>query len=204
MLTKEEIEKERSPRGLRQFVRKRIKKIRNTTSERHAALQKRGLYKVFSDEIIPLSIFAIKTYPNACRVKPVLGNQGHDAIVKNDQGRILDFVELTWPQDGHQKADDAHKTVFRGFGNVDVYSPGEDIDRLCKFIQVTCQKKAQKDYSNCTLVVVIDFVPPFRQHYRLYCRKIKQVAEQIKSISFRAKRVFLLIVPFRKVYEICG
>jgi hypothetical protein len=204
MITKKDIEKPRSPRGLSQFVRYRIARVRQITNQRHAALRKRGIYKVFSDEIIPLSVFALRIYPNTYRVNPVLGNQGHDAIITDEQGRIVDFVELTWPQNGQRKADDANKTVSRGYGNIDVYSPGEDIDRLCDFIRSTCQKKAQKDYSNCTLVVVIDFFPPFRQHRSLYSRKLKQVAEQMHAISFKAKRVFLLVLPFQEVHRICG
>lgn len=204
MITKEEIEKTRSPRGLRQFVRRRIETVLKIKNERHKALRRHGLYKVFTDEIIPLSLTALKLYPNTYTVTPVIGNQGYDAIIKDNRGCIVDYVEITCPQDGKRKSDDALKIVTRGYGNIDVYSPGEDVDRLCSFILETCQKKAQKDYSNCTLVVAIDFVRPFRQHCRLYLRKLNQVADQINPISFKARRVFLLIMPFRKAYEIYG
>jgi hypothetical protein len=204
MITSEEIEKTRSPRGLRLFVRRRIKQVNDIENTRHDAIQRRGIYKTFTDEIIPLSIVALKIYPNTYRVKPVLGSQGYDAVVKNEQGHIVDHVEITWPQNGQRKSDDARKIVTRGYGNTDVYSPGEDIDSLCSFILETCHKKAQKDYSDCTLVIVIDFVKPFRQHSCLYSQKLKLVAEQIKSINFKAKRVFLLILSFRRVYRICG
>jgi hypothetical protein len=204
MITREEIEKTRSPRGLRQFVRRRFEKVRKARNERHKAIQRHGLYKVFTDEIIPLSLAALKLYPNTYTVTPVIGNQGYDAIVQDNRGRIVDHVEITWPQDGKRKSDDALKIVTRGYGSTDVYSPGEDVDRLCSFILKTCQKKSQKDYSDCTLVVVIDFVSPFPQHRRLYLRKLRQVAARINSIPFRANKVCLLILPFRKIYEICG
>lgn len=202
MVTKKDIEKPRSPRGLRQFVRYRIERVRQVTNERHAAMRRRGIYKVFSDEIIPLSIFALKIYPNTYRVKPVLGNQGYDAIIMSAPDRIADYVELTWPQNGKWKAKDAELTILRGCGNVDMYLPGEDIDRLCNYIQSTCLRKAQKDYSNCTVVVIIDFVPPLREHRLLYSRKLRQLAEEMKSIPFKAKRVFLLILPFQRVLKV--
>ena len=204
MINREEIEKTRSPRGLRQFVRYRIDKVRKVTYERHKAIRRQGIYKIFTDEIIPMSLISLKLYPNTYSVTPIIGNQGYDAIVKDDCGRIMDHLEITWPQDGKRKSEDARKIVTRGYGNTDVYSPGEDIDRLCSFILKTCQKKAEKDYLDCTLVVVIDFVPPYPRDRRLYLRKLKQVAGRIKSIPFKAKRVCLLILPFRKVYEICS
>lgn len=100
MITKSDIEKPRSPRGLRKFVCCCREKAKAVTSERHAAMQKKGIYKEFFDELIPLSIFALK--------------------------------------------------VSRGYGNCHVYSPGEDIERLCQFIQKTCLEKAEKDYCNYT------------------------------------------------------
>ncbi len=202
MITKEEIEKARSPLGLRQFVCRRIKRIRSVTSERHKAIQRCGLYKIFNDEIIPLSLVALKLYPNTYTITPIIGNQGYDAIIRDEQGNIIDRIEITWPQDGKLKADDAQKIVTRGYGNIDVYSPGEDIDRLCRYILNTCQNKAQKDYLNCTLIIVIDFVPPFPEHRNLYLRKLKQVAEQIKKIKFKAKKIFFFILPFYKMYKI--
>jgi hypothetical protein len=196
------LKKTRSPLGLHQFVRRRFNKIRKDRGERHKAMQRRGIYKVFTDEIIPLSIFVLKVYPNTYRVKPVLGNQGYDAIIMDEKEQIVDFVEITCPQDGQRKADDANKTVSRGYGNIHVYSPCENIDRLSKFIYFTCQKKAQKDYSNCTLVLVIDFDPPFPEHRRLCSKKLERLAEQIKSIRFKAKRVFLLILPYNEVLKL--
>jgi len=62
MITKEEIEKTRSPQGLHQFVRRRFNKIRKDRGERHKATQRQGLYKVFTDEIIPLSLATTKLF----------------------------------------------------------------------------------------------------------------------------------------------
>jgi hypothetical protein len=83
MITRKDIEKPRTPRGLRQFVCYRKEKVRAMTSERHAAIQRKGIYNVFIKEIIPLSIFALKAYSNTHRVEPILGNQGYDAIVRD-------------------------------------------------------------------------------------------------------------------------
>ena len=204
MITKDELGKLRSIRGLYQFVWHTRKKVCKVKFERYKAIQKCGLYKIFNDEIVPLSCIALKLYPSTYKIKPVVSNQEYDAIIMNEEGNIIDYLEITWPQDGKRKADDAQKILTRKYGNIYVYYPGEDIEELCKYILKTCQNKAKKDYSNCTLVIVIDFVPPFPEHRQLYLQKLKQIIKQVKNIQFRAKRVFLFILPFCKIYKICG
>lgn len=204
VIIKSDIEKPRSPRCLRKFVCCRREKVKTVTSERHVAMQKKGIYKEFFDEIIPLSIFALKVYPNTYKVKPILGNQGYDAIVTDTHGKFIEYIELTFPHDGQRNAKNAKLIVSRGYGKCDVYSPGEDIERLFPFIQKTCLEKAKKDYSKHTLVIVIDFLPPSNQDRRLYLQKINQVKTLVQSTSFKAKRVFLLLLEQHKIIEIHG
>ena len=204
MITKKEIEKQRSPRGLRKFVCCRKKKVKAITTERHAAIQRKGIYNVFIKEIVPLSVFALRAYSNTCRVEPKLGNQDYDAIVRDAHGNIIDYVELTFPGDWKAEAKDAKLIVSRGYGKYHGYSPGEDVERLRKFIQAICLKKAKKDYSNRTLVIVIAFLTPSKQFRLLYSRKMRQILTQVQSISFKAKRVFLLLVEQHKILEVYG
>jgi len=204
MITKEDIEKPRSPRGLRQFVCYRRKKINAVTSELHASIERKGIYNVFFKEIVPLSVFALKAYPNSYRVEPILGNQGHDAIVRDSRGNVIDYIELTFPSDWEAEAKDARLIVSRGYGKFDSHALGEDIDRLCKFINDVCLKKAKKDYSDCSLVIVIAFWPPPKQYRRLYLIKIRQILTQVQSISFKAKRVFLLLLEQHKILKVYG
>ena len=202
MITEDDIQRPRSPRGLRQFVTRRKKNVRSVRSERHNAIQRKGLYNVFIKEIVPLSVFALKAYENSCSVQPILGNQGYDAIVKDTEGNIIDFVELTFPDDWKSEAEDANRVVSRGYGNTDVFNPGEDIDRLSIFIQDICLKKAQKDYSDCTLVIVIEFWPISKQFRALYSRKIQEVITNVQAFSFKAKRVFLLLLEQHEIIRI--
>jgi hypothetical protein len=89
-----------------------------------------------------------------------------------------------------------------GYGNTDVYEPGEDVERLSNFLQAVCLKKAMKDYSDCTLVIVIDFLPIHKKFRALYTKKIQQLLDQVQSISFKAKRVFLLLLEQHKIYKV--
>ncbi|MBM4331464.1 MAG: hypothetical protein FJ117_09635 [Deltaproteobacteria bacterium] len=202
MITENDIQTPRSPRGLRQFVTQRKKKIQSDRTERHNAIQRKGLYNVFIKEIVPLSVFALKAYENSCTVQPVLGNQGYDAIVKDNNGNIVEYIELTFPDDWKSEAEDAKLVVSQGYGQTDVFSPGADIDRLSTFIQDICMKKSQKDYSGCTLVIVIDFWPVSKQFCSLYSQKIKEVIARVQAFSFKAKRVFLLLLEQHKIIRI--
>jgi hypothetical protein len=114
MIAKEDIERPRSPRGLRKFVWCRKKKIQARETSRHDAIQRKGLYNVFIKEVVPLSVFVLVAYSNKCRVEPLLGNQGYDAIVRDPHGNIIDYVEITSPDDWVTEAKNAKLIISRG------------------------------------------------------------------------------------------
>lgn len=203
MITKSEIEKIRSPLGLRQFVVRRIKKIKGKTSERHKSHQKQGLYKEFWDEIVPLSLYALKSLPKHYRVQPVLGNQGYDAIVFDKRNDRVGYIEITYPHDGESSAADGRLLASRGFGQVQCFHPGENLKSLFPIIKATCERKSQKDYSDCYLVIVIGYIPPFKEHEPLYQKLIDDLVEHIRKINFNAKRVDLLLLTSKSITHIC-
>ncbi|KHE92132.1 MAG: hypothetical protein K8F52_01810 [Candidatus Scalindua rubra] len=204
MITKKEIQKERSPLGLRQFVLRRKNKISKITDERHKAMLKNGLYKQFSDEIIPLSLFCLKNYQKNFKIIPDLGEEGYDAIVKDENGDLYENIELTFPHDGKFEADDSRETINKGIGNFRIYEPGEDLNNLRPFIMDTCRKKLEKDYSDCSLVIILGlFIRPYNQHKKLYINILEEITEEIKQkFKFKAKSVYILFTPFKKIIKI--
>lgn len=206
MITKEDIETERSPRGLRQFVTRRRSKIKNCKQERHKGLLKKGIYKVFVDEIIPLSLFCLKNYPNSYKILPKLGNQGFDAIVKDERGKIYEHLELTKPHDGKRTAIDAMLTVSRGYSNILTrnYKSGDDLNDMFPVIMEVCDKKSKKDYSDCSLVIVISFFPPFKEEEPAYIKLIQKLEKKIIEINFTVKKIYLLVIPLNKIVKIYG
>lgn len=195
MITKEDIEIERTPSELRQFVTTVKSKINNCKQERHRGILKKGIYKVFLDEIIPLSLFCLKVYPDNYKILPKLGNQGYDAIVKDENGKIFEFLELTVPHDGRKAANEAKLTVERGYGNPLVYNPGSDLKDMFSIIMDTFEKKLKKDYSNCSLVIVIDFSPPFDGEKSIYVQLLKELEKKILKKIFTVKKIY-----FKKIY----
>ena len=138
-------------------------------------------------------------YPESYEVQLVLGNQRYDAKVFNETDQVVDRVEITTPQDGKAKAQDRELVVTRGYGKVHVGTPGDDFDALLPLVLSTCRKKAQKDYSDCTLVVAITPLPPFTSFESQYEKQIETLAGEMAQIAFNAKNVFILILPDRLV-----
>jgi hypothetical protein len=206
MITKEDIEIERTPNELRQFVTTIKSKINNCEQERHRGMLKEGIYKVFLDEIIPLSLFCLKIYPNNYKILPKLGNKGYDAIVKDENGKIFEHLEITIPHDGLKAANDAKLTVERGFGETFTrdYNSGSDLKDMFSIIMDVCEKKSKKDYSDCSLVIVIDFSPPFEEEKTKYMQLVKELEKKMLKINFIVKKIYLLIINLEIVKKIYG
>ncbi|MBE3128076.1 MAG: hypothetical protein IMZ60_00145 [Actinobacteria bacterium] len=206
MITKEDIEIERTPNELRQFVTTLKSKIDNCEQERHRGMQKKGIYKVFVDEIIPLSLFCIKIYPDNYKILPKLGNQGYDAIVKDENGKIFEYVEITAPHDGRKAANVAKLAVKNGIAlnTLRDYNSGSDLIDMFSIIMDVCEKKSKKDYSNCSLVIDIDFSPPFEEEKTKYAQLVKELEKKILKMKFNVKKIYLLIIPLEMVKKIYG
>ncbi len=145
MIKKEDIETERSISEFRNFVITLKSKVSNCKEEKHKGILKQGFYKEFLDEIIPLSLFCIKHYPDNYRITPIIGNQGYDAIVKDVYGNIVDYLEITSPCDGFKEAKNSKLVVERGIGEIEIYDFGDPFKDLFPFIINSCKKKYQGD-----------------------------------------------------------
>ena len=206
MITKEDIETERTPKELRQFVTTKKFKVNKCIKERHRGMLKKGIYKVFVDEIIPLSLFCLKIYLNNYKILPKLGNQGYDAIVKDENGKIFEYVEITAPHDGCKAANVAKLAVKNGIAlnTLRDYNSGSDLKDMFSIIMEICKKKAKKDYSDCSLVIVIDFSPPFEEEKTKYLQSVKELEKKILKMKFNVKKIYLLIIPLDMVKKIYG
>lgn len=195
MITASEIQQRRSPRALRDFVVQLKDAVRASKQELRSGILKSGLYKEFLDEIVPLSVFALQIYPEGYQVQPILGNQGYDALVFDDRGREVDRIEITSPHDGISEARDARLVVDRGIGEVHIGQPGDEFDALVPYVLATCRKKAEKDYGDCTLVVAIESTTPIVSFHAKHEQQIALITAEMAQIKFKAKRVFLLLLP---------
>lgn len=199
MITPTDIQLPRSPRNLREFVTRLKDSVQADGDELHRGILRMGFYKLYLDELVPLSCFAILNYPDNYQIQPILGNQGYDAVVFNEFGKKIDHIEITTPRDGAEEAIDARLVVARGYGRFHVGDPGEDFDALIPQVVETCRKKSQKDYNDCALVISIAPRPPFDSFAPRYEEQIVVLVRKLENIKFKAKRVFLLILPDRLI-----
>lgn len=202
LVSKEEMQKRRSPRELREFAETVRAAVRAEPAEFNLGMTKSGLYKEFLDEVIPLSYFA-EHYPANYTIEPKLSSQGYDAIVYDDTGAEFERVEITKPHDGKEADDDAKLVINRGYGQTKAGNPADDFDALLPLVVSTCECKALKDYSDCTLIVAIFPLPAFIGYEDRYEEKILKLVSCLSKIAFNAKRVVLYIHPNR-VEEIMG
>ena len=196
-ISRDDFEKRRSPRELLLFVENVRATVQTNPSESKHGICKKGLYKEFLDEILPLSHFASKHYTETYSIKPVLGNQGYDAIVYDGTNKICDYLELTNPHNGFEAAKDAKIRAKRGYGNINVSEPDKDFDALMLHVIDACNKKAFKDYSDCKLIITINPNPPPSGVQAQYEEQIRTLVAKLSRIPFKAKQVFLLIPPDR-------
>ena len=202
MLTETDIERPRTPRGLRLFVRSRIRQAECNKTEFKRAVLNTGLYKYFNNEIIPLSVFCLLHFKSKVLIKPVLGNQGFDAEILNIQHETIGRLEITRPHDGARAHRDGKLLAERGFSEADVFSPGGNLARMFSYIFDTSKAKSQKDYRGAILVIAVDFFPPSKQFVRFFLRHASDLQAKLSQIPFLADEVYLLIMPLRRIYTI--
>jgi hypothetical protein len=204
MINKKDIETERTIVEFRNYVTTVKSKVQNCREERHKGILKKGIYKVFVDEIIPISIFCIKNYPENYRIMSILGNQGYDAIIKDADGNFFEYLEITTPHDGFKEAKDAKLVVGRGYGEIESGNSGDDLRNMFSIILDICKKKAIKDYRDCSLIISISFFPPFKDEEPTYKQIIGELEEKISKIKFNVKKIYLLVIPLGMVKRIYG
>ena len=127
-------------------------------------------------------------------VRPVIGSQGYDAIVFDTNGIEIEKIEITIPHDGKSEAIDAQLVVSNeGRGETIAGADCDDLVALFPHIISTCKKKAEKDYSDCVLLVVIDAMPPFQSDIDHFEELIENLVSELRDINFTAKQVVLCI-----------
>lgn len=194
---REDIVKPRSPQELGDFVEQVSASVRADMDEIHAGNSRRGYYKEFLDEVVPLARFTLHLYDNSHTIEPVLGNQGFDAIVRDSKGCIVDKIEIANPIDGASISAIAREVAQKGYGGIMVYDPGEEIEELIPIIERTAQSKATKDYSDTTVVFNISALPPFKGFEAQHEEQIARIRNILVQSGFNAKRIFLMHPPDR-------
>lgn len=202
-LSPEDIAKPRSPVDLFNFVEQVIASVRADLAELHIGNARRGYYKEFLDEVVPLACFTLQLYDNSHTVEPILGNQGFDAVIRNESGHIVDKVEIANAIDGASVSAIAREVAHTGYGGLTVGNPGDDLEALIPIIERVAKDKAIKDYSGVTVVFNIAATTPFEGFQVRHNEQLDRIRKILVSAGFRAKRVFM-ILPSRVIEKVFG
>jgi hypothetical protein len=192
-LSAEEIQQPRTPGELLAFVESVRARADDDKEFRSAGHFRHGYFKVFFDEIVPLSRFAERIYPADYTVCPILGNQGYDAEVRDSQGKLVDRVEIANPVDGRAITIAGQQLVEHGITDVQVGDPGDDLEAMIPIILHTATKKAIKDYSDATVVFNVTACPAFKGFEGRHEEQIFRIRSALSAAGFLAKHVFVML-----------
>lgn len=191
-LSVEEIQQPRTPSELLAFVESVRERAKTDAALRTAGHLRDGHLKEFFDEVVPLASFAAATYPSDYKVCPVLGNQGYDAEIYDERGRLFERVEIANPVDGRSIAEAGRELAKNGIGGFRVGDPGDDLEDLMPIIERTALKKSIKDYSDSTVVFNVSACPAFKGFESRHEEQLERIRTALASAGFCAKRVYVM------------
>ena len=200
-LSAEEIQEPRTPDELVAFVESVRERAKTDSALRTAGHLRTGYLKEYFDEVVPLSMFAKVAYPSNYRVCPVLGNQGYDAEIFDEQGRLFERVEIANPVDGQSIAEAGRELAKHGIGGFRAGDPGDDLEDLIPVIERTALKKSVKDYSDATVVFNVSAFSAFKGFESRHEAQLERIRSALATTGFRAKRVYV-IFPTGKVERV--
>jgi hypothetical protein len=193
IITKEEIEKVRTFNELKLYIESSNKKINNNEIELRNARLKKGLYKEYREELIPLYIYMKLKYQNEnYKARIIVGNQGYDGEIFNNG--FIENVEICYPIYGKQQKERAKDINKEHFSFHQVFTNTNQIISL--YLQ-NAKKKGLRDYSNMTLLFVIstlDCPPDSKNEINQFISKLRN---ELKIQRFSAKHVYLIVLPYK-------
>lgn len=200
-----DIEEYRTPEEMKDYFEFIYESSRSHAELMEQARLKKGNYKQFLEEFYPLYLYSQSLYcSKLSRMRIVLGNQQYDAIVNLSDGKEEKF-EFTSYIDGELEFHDAKKLNERGFGGIRFNGPNslEERDQeYIKKIKKNAIKKSTKDYSQVNLMFVVNTFDYFEVYGRDSNEFIGLLKDELLSIEFKARRLFLLILNNQNVTHI--
>ena len=187
-----------------------VKDRRENIEYRNQAILGSDNYKKLREELYPLYEYVkLKYKSDEVEFKLEPPNSPFDASVYRDN-IIIEQIELTYPRNGEEENEDAKYLVERGYGEIRDWG-GIPRNSAIEIIRKSAEKKAKKNYSNKTLIVVINQYPLWDLSDPDDEEEIQILANTLKKIEYCAKSVILFVMPIStsdgyisgKVFKIC-
>ena len=219
--SQEEIEKQRTPSELWDWLIQKVNQICSTDEGRRAfRLQndKEKLIKKLVEEVAPLAIFGNRKFGDTDQVllQPVIGNQNYDAKVidKRTEPASETYIEITQAHEGQDDYWRRCELLQKGivFSNAPVIKTGKGKNRLVSIppeatsveervkneldrILDAANRKAGKDYpANTSLIIFFDDTPPFEKALKLINNTTIDsfVKKEIMNLGLRFSQLYLV------------
>lgn len=211
--SKEEIEKERTPSELWNWLIQKVEQICSTKEGLKEFRLQKGLLKQLVEEIGPLAIFAKHKFGDADQVylQPAIGNQNYDAIVTDlrTNPASKNYLEITHAHEGGNDYWRRRELSEKGivFSHAPVIKTGKGKNRTVSIppeatpveervkneldrILDAAKGKEHIDYpANTSLIIFFDDTPPF-----------KEVIDNKKLDDFVNENILNLDLRFSELY----
>lgn len=202
MITVDELEICRTPNELREIIESMNSRIMVSEDEICKAREKKGVYRWYRDEIMPLADFACEFFDDNVKIKPISGNQGYDAEVFDKNNKLIHRVELCVPHDGKYDFKQAQKINSTGVGDQWWGSPGYEVDQLRDVVVRAARNKSQNDYSDCLLAIIIKCHPITEEFRHKYLNVLDGLYEELSCFEYNAKEVYLFCDSVRYIKKL--
>lgn len=194
MLNKHDLEKPRSIVKAVEFVQSLRKN--SDREERKKIRSKKGLYRKYLQEYLPLLFYSLNNYGivDDIKIKANLNNDNYDGFILDIENIEIERIEITYPIDGEKESSDAKQLNEKGITDIEDFGDEKREKNLNNVLRVA-NEKSLKDYSLSTLVITINAYHYLSLNEVEDMLRIYRFVEQLKSITYNAKKVVLLILP---------
>lgn len=215
-ISEDELTEERTPRELLDWVESTIRRIGSTVEGKRALRFRKGLAKELMEEVHPLAIFGLGKYGESktVKLKPVLGNQKFDAIVRDitTEPATSSFIEITQAHEGenehlrklaleregyvspigHVTKKGTKKTGLDVSVEVEAISHDDSIQRDLDMIFDAAKRKEGKEYlPNTSLVIKFDDALHFQESAEI-AELDAMVQEKLMNLTLSFSTIYLV------------
>jgi hypothetical protein len=196
-----DIETPRTAKEMSSYYQEIIDTVGSNTELIKLSRLRKGLFKEFFEEFIPLCKFANSEFGiEGCKYNIVIGNQNYDGIIHEIAG--CRKIEISKYHDGYSQNNIAKELNVKGATEVTIGDVDEDFKSYISYFINCITEKKRKNYIDTDFIFVIDaseiwlFIFDFNKD--LLVEKIKQ---RIQQVFERESRVYLLIEKMGDVFK---
>jgi hypothetical protein len=183
----------RTKEELHAYYKSTIKKIESDQNLIRLARLKKGLFKEFFEELVPLLIYSKSKYcEEGALLNIVVGNQKYDAIVKTST--LEKRLEFSKYANGKIHIQEAKQLNKNGYTDVIVGDVIEAQNKYLENFRKCLIKKSKIGYKDTEIIFIVDDDEAFRLIFDFNFITFKnRIIELINDIDFGENIIYLML-----------